>query len=917
MRSEVQRDAVTVRNRDGIESEAKQNRGSHRSQAATPGRHHRLGQARRLTPTRTIAMAATASLALAGSVLLLESPGSAAPQPTLTVLATDAMSRTVPSGLGIADKGGAYAVSSPARSSVSGGVGKLVLSGPGSAVEAALPVSSGDTRMRTTFSPSVVPTVGGGVYLEQELRRVSAGSAYRSRVRILPGGKALLGFSELVGGSERLLGGEKTLPFAVSAGQKVVLETEVTGSAPVHLTSRAWLVGASTPDWQQSFDDSAASRITASAGVGIWAYVSSGAKSGLTASADDLSVWKVSYGAPAPSSSGKTTPPASSSHSSTPPPPSSSAPPTSSPTSQAPPPPAGTDPTQAGSAVVGSTAYPVPSGAIFVSPTGNDSAAGSVSNPLRTIGHAVAVAPSGSTIVLRGGLYHETVEIPANKTLTVQSYPNEAAWLEGRSPVTDWTKKGTTWVHSGWTTQFDSTAGYNAAQGANTSAGWGFVNPAYPMASHPDQVWIGNTALKQVAAGSPVAAGQFAVDYNAKTITVGSDPNADTTRASDLPLALTVRSAHSVIRGIGVRGYGTPIPNLGTVRMIGVGDLMENVVVTSTASTGIAAIGTGQTYRHISLLDNGMLGMVGNYADGLTIDSALAQGNNAEHFNGAPVAGGIKITRTRGVSVTNSVSRDNLATGLWFDESCYDVTAANNDLIDNGSHGMSLEISATAKILNNMVTGNANDGLKINDSADVQIWNNTIGGNGRGIELVQDLRRGARLSDPGHDPRQKLPDPTETWLVGDVTIANNIIAEGRDYSVYARDYSGDRAAGDMKLTFEGNAWETPGNGQPAQIVWGGPGNSSPRVFTTVTGLTAATGLGSTDVSEAIKIPLQRGMAVPGHPATPGAGNQALARSATAARIGAYSARPSQQPVPARVNAQRGGPRAGPILCVAA
>ncbi len=489
--------------------------------------------------------------------------------------------------------------------------------------------------------------------------------------------------------------------------------------------------------------------------------------------------------------------------------------------------------------------------------------------------------------MLRGGLYHETVEVPSNKTLTIQSYPHEAAWLEGRSEVNGWTKSGSTWVHSGWTTQFDSTAGYNAAQGANTSAGWGFVNPAYPMASHPDQVWIGDTPLKQVAAGSSVGAGQFAVDYDARTITVGSDPNAATTRASDLPLALTVRSAHSVIRGIGVRGYGTPIPNLGTVRMIGVGDTMENVDVTGTASTGVAAIGTGQTYRHISLLDNGMLGMVGNYADGLVIDSVLAEGNNAEHFNGAPVAGGIKITRTRGISVTNSVSRDNLATGLWFDESCYNVIAANNDLIGNGSHGLSLEISDTAKIMNNMVTGNANDGLKINDSANVAIWNNTIGGNGRGIELVQDKRRGANLSDPGHDPRQQLPDPTETWLVGNVTIANNIIAEGRDYSVYARDYTGDRAASGMNLVFKGNAWQTPGGGQPAQIVWGGAGSANPQVFNTVKELTSATKLGSTDVTEAISNSLTRGMTVSGNPAAPPADDQVQARSANGGRIGAY------------------------------
>ena len=82
---------------------------------------------------------------------------------------------------------------------------------------------------------------------------------------------------------------------------------------------------------------------------------------------------------------------------------------------------------------VGAAHYPVPSGAIIVSPSGNDAAAGTTSAPLRTLAHAVASAPSGATIVLRAGSYHESVVIPPGKRLTIQAWPGEPVWLDGSS----------------------------------------------------------------------------------------------------------------------------------------------------------------------------------------------------------------------------------------------------------------------------------------------------------------------------------------------------------------------------------------------------------------------------------------------------------------------------------------------------
>ena len=144
--------------------------------------------------------------------------------------------------------------------------------------------------------------------------------------------------------------------------------------------------------------------------------------------------------------------------------------------------PAGT----AGSLAVGSASYAAPAGAIYVSPTGNDAAAGTQAAPVKTIQRGVNLAPAGGTVVVRAGTYRETVTI--SRTVTVQNYPKEAVWLDGSSPVTGWVADGSMWRKDGWTTRFDSSPTYTQGAKDSTAASWGFVNPDYPMAAHPDQV---------------------------------------------------------------------------------------------------------------------------------------------------------------------------------------------------------------------------------------------------------------------------------------------------------------------------------------------------------------------------------------------------------------------------------------------
>src|SRR5687768_14523989 len=80
---------------------------------------------------------------------------------------------------------------------------------------------------------------------------------------------------------------------------------------------------------------------------------------------------------------------------------------------------------------------PLPSDALrFVDPRmGDDSQLGSKERPWRTIAHALPLLSAGDTLVLRGGVYYETIRCSLSRTLekpsTIRSAPGERATVDG------------------------------------------------------------------------------------------------------------------------------------------------------------------------------------------------------------------------------------------------------------------------------------------------------------------------------------------------------------------------------------------------------------------------------------------------------------------------------------------------------
>jgi len=477
-----------------------------------------------------------------------------------------------------------------------------------------------------------------------------------------------------------------------------------------------------------------------------------------------------------------------------------------------------------------------------VATRGRDSASGTEVAPLRSIGQAIGRASSGDTVVVHAGTYHEGIVVPDGKRLSIVG--DGKVWLDGSRAVTSWRADSRGFVADGWTATFDASPTYTFGAPDNTEEAWSFVNPARPMAAHPDQVWVDGRAQRQVGSLADVRPGTFYVDEKADRLHLGTDPRGKQVRGSDIAKAISIRAAGTRLLNINVRRFAPSVPHMGAVTAERSGIVLERMMIRDNATTGLHVMGRDTVLKRVRLVRNGMLGMSATYADNLRISHSAARRNNTEGFNFSPVAGGAKIGRSRGTVVRDSVFANNAGTGLWLDESAYDITIVNSLARDNLNHGISLELSAKATVADTVIAGNGGNGVKVNNTSDVSLWNNTLVGNSRPINIVQDDRDPADPDTPGRDPRQPQPDPTMPWVIGPVRVHNNILASPNSSAnclLCVEDFSGRFTAEQLRVRASGNVYQRPTRDRPEWVVVWSRASRNPAVFTSVAEFRRATG----------------------------------------------------------------------------
>lgn len=212
------------------------------------------------------------------------------PPPTTEEFAADTFTRTVATGWGSSQTGGAWSVAGGTTGyRVDGSTGVMTLADAGANRAAWLPAANRrDVSSIVSVAVDRVPTAASA-WAYVELRRVSDTAAYRLKLRLAPNGAAYAGLSR-VSGAETDLVPEILLPgVTVSPGVRVWIRAEAIGAAPTTLRVRAWRDGQAEPaTWALTTTDSTAA-LQLAAPIGFRAYLSrSATNSPIAVRFDDL-----------------------------------------------------------------------------------------------------------------------------------------------------------------------------------------------------------------------------------------------------------------------------------------------------------------------------------------------------------------------------------------------------------------------------------------------------------------------------------------------------------------------------------------------------------------------------------------------------------------------------------------------------
>lgn len=484
----------------------------------------------------------------------------------------------------------------------------------------------------------------------------------------------------------------------------------------------------------------------------------------------------------------------------------------------------GASATAARGTTLGASRYPMPTGAIYVSVNaGNDSTGkGTVSAPYRTLAKALAAAKAGATIVLRAGIYHESVTI--TQSVTVQNYPGEVVWFDGTKVVSSWQKSGNVWISNGWTALHSRTMGGTAAFRAR------FVDSVNPIAYYPDMLFVNGVQQTQVASAAAVTAGKFFVDESGHRLIMGSNPDGKEVRASDLERAIYSWGSKVTLQGFGVRRYATPYELRGAVVNDGANGVFRHLQLIDNATTGINVAGDNQTVENVVADRNGQQGIIGK-GPGIRVLNNVVRYNNVERFKPEPVSGGIRLGKaTKALVSNNEVVGSYRSYGLWFDVNCADVVIVNNILTNNERLQLEYEISKNAIIANNTATG-GQAGIVIFNSENVKVFNNVVGGQSTfGMNILQDERW------------QTQGTASFPMRSRNIVYSNNVWGCGKYFQLYALDGYTGIPVDQMNVTITGNLFSKRLTAtDPTMVAWGKHDKKTLERYETPGALAAAKG----------------------------------------------------------------------------
>ncbi len=461
---------------------------------------------------------------------------------------------------------------------------------------------------------------------------------------------------------------------------------------------------------------------------------------------------------------------------------------------------------------VARTNYPIPPGALFASPQGNNRASGRDRNAPTTLSQAVATVPAGGTVVLLGGTYRGLARLKIPRRMTLQAAPGETPWIKGSVVVSGFVPDGGRWSVA-WNRKL-------------THANQLDLDKNNPIAGDTDMVFVAGRSLKQVAALDGVKAGTFFVDTSAKKLVLGEDPSGQVVEATTDETGLEIKGQESwgtTVRGLGFAHFAERGMEAYTQRL-----LLENNTFAWNAVRGLVLHNVDNVVRGNTFACNGLSGMSAVYTDRLLFENNRVLFNNIEGFRGTWSAAGTKMVVARDMTLRNNLYESNQATAMWFDISVLRTNVVGNTLRHNKGLGIFYELCHSGIVAFNVLHDNG-VGLMIADSSSVRAWNNTFLDNAKAI-VVKDSPRILEIKDEGfYSTKQKTEDMAAgtTWISTGNEFRNNLFAGARNEQTVlfeAGPASKGKSSGDMIAALDHNVYARTAPNTPRLLVrWHGSG----------------------------------------------------------------------------------------------
>jgi parallel beta-helix repeat protein len=386
----------------------------------------------------------------------------------------------------------------------------------------------------------------------------------------------------------------------------------------------------------------------------------------------------------------------------------------------------------------------------YVSPAGDDSAAGDAAQPFLTISHAAEVGGAGDRVVIEPGVYRESVGLTKSgtreKPIVFAAAKAGTAIITGADPLSLWSAVTdhpgqyiTDWPH-------DFIIDHKADGSPVRDHG------APPPVGCAEQIlWEGHP-LRQVMSADDLQPGCFWVDWDFHTLTVwlpgGIDARNANIEGCVRPYLVSPLEKDNVfadaryitLRGLVMRNAANFAQRGGCI--LGSGWRAERCAVEGDSAGGISLDGDDIVVDHCVAQFNGFCGISGS-GNNNTLEDCIVRQNNRKGFPPDWEGGGGKFTNTTGLRVIRHLSCENVGPGLWLD-----IDNRNYSIVDSifyGNRGLTadwqgsgicLEIDPGPGVVkNNLIYSNTGAGVMLAESANVVVSGNALVDNTKGIEL--------------------------------------------------------------------------------------------------------------------------------------------------------------------------------------